>query len=307
MFNLFDLFIVLVGCLDVYIFPMVGMSASKLAFFRVVRLARLTRTLKVVRVLKNFSKVRVLIGTVASSFSALFFSMLFLFILMFLAACFVSQMLQSHLEDTHLDLDTQRRLWERFGTSTRSFWSMFEVTLGSQGTSPTQKLVEVHWGFCLFFLLYVSGVVFAVICVIQALFLKDTLEVAANDADAMVQEGLQHRSETIHKLEQVFLAADTSCDGVLSRQEFEDLMSIPQVQGFLALLDLDIGEATTLFNVLNDGDSYLDYGEFVQGVMKLKGQARAMDVITMDRDIKRALVYLESMDARLPGSRANSC
>merc|ERR1712012_1068199 len=97
-----------------------------------------------------------------------------------------------------------------------------------------------------------------------------------------------------------FLAADTSGDGFLSLQEFEDVMSIPEVQGFLALLDLDIGEATSLFHVLNDGDDCLDYGEFVQGVTRLKGQARAMDVITIDRDIKRVLVFLESMDARLP-------
>merc|ERR1712087_37317 len=114
--------------------------------------------------------------------------------------------------------------------------------------------------------------------------------------------GLQRRNQTIQKLEQVFLAADTSCDGVLSKQEFEDVMSIPQVQGYLALLDFDIGGAAALFNILDDGDGQVEYTEFVQGVMKLKGQARTMDLILLGRDVKRVLTYLEALDTRLIGS-----
>jgi len=303
-FNCFDVFIVLVGCLDMYILPLLNYEGSSITFFRVVRLARLSRTFKVVRVLKTFSKVRVLISTVASSFLALSWSMLMLFILMFLGSCFLSQQLQvmlveseGDIQDTfgsgsHSDLD----LWELYGTSTRAFWTLFEITLGAQGTSLARPLVAIHWIYAPFFLFYVSGVVFAVICIIQALFLKDTLEVAANDAEAMVQEQLWHKKELCRKLEQVFLAADASCDGFISPEEFEDVLSIPQVKGFLELLDLEVSEISALFSILDDGDGQISYNEFIQGVMRLKGQARSMDVIAMMRDIKKVIDHLKHIE-----------
>merc|ERR1712012_409567 len=119
-------------------------------------------------------------------------------------------------------------------------------------------------------MLYVSGVVFAVISIIQALFLKDTLDAAANDAAAMVQASMMRRNETICKLAQVFLAADVDGDGVLSMQEFEDVISIPEVNGFLELLEINIGEVRTLFNILDTGDGCIDYEEFVGGIMRVK-------------------------------------
>jgi len=318
-FNLFDFAIVLLGCLHLYVFPLLEVNATNLAFFRLVRLARLSRTFKVVRVLKTFAKVRVLLGAVASSFLALSWSMLLLFILMFLAACFVTQLLQTHMEkgimEQGMSQEAQescqctrspdvagrekelRDLWDLYGTSTRSFWTMFEITLGGQGTEPTKGLVNLHWSFTLFFLIYISGVVFAIICIIQALFLKDTLDVAADDAEAMVQEQMWKRKDTCAKLEEVFQAADTSGDGALSPEEFEDVLSIPQVRGYLELLELQVVEVQGLYNLLADVSGQIKSEEFVDGIMKLKGQARSMDIIAIMRDVKQILTRLDRIDA----------
>merc|ERR1740123_2322181 len=187
-------------------------------------------------------------------------------------------------------------LYDMYGTSTKAFWTMFEITLGGQGTALGRPLVAFHWTYGIFFLLYVSGVTFAVVCIIQALFLKDTLEVAANDAEAMVQEQLWAKKETCRKLEQVFLAADTSCDGFISPQEFEDVLMIPQVKGFLELLDLEVSEIQALFSILDDGDGEISYNEFIQGIMRLKGQARSMDVVAMMRDIKKMSENLKVLE-----------
>lgn len=297
-FNIFDVIIVLVGCLEMYLFPMLDLGIMKLGFFRIIRLARLARTLKELSLLKRFAKLRVLLSTVAASVMALSSSMLFLFFFMYLAACFVTQQLQAYLLDVS-DPNLRLELWNQYGTSTKALWTLFEMTLGSQGTNPTRQLVGVHWSFCLFVTLYIGGVVFAVICIIQALFLKDTLEVAANDAEAMVNEGLERRSDTIRKLEQVFYAADTDGDAGLSLEEFEDVISIPQVKGYLEVLELDFTEAKHLFELLNDGDDSMDYNEFVEGIMRLKGQASAMDMIAVMRDMKKLLEYMEEFDAKL--------
>merc|ERR1712209_336567 len=126
------------------------------------------------------------------------------------------------MQSWDIDFQTQMEIWELFGTSSRAIWTIFEVTLGGQGTAPARSLIHQNWTYSLLFGSYVSAVGFAVICVIQALFSKDTLEVATNDAEAMVHEQRQHKSDTCKKLQQVFVVADTSGDGLLSVQEFTD-------------------------------------------------------------------------------------
>merc|ERR1712150_82084 len=66
-------------------------------------------------------------------------------------------------------------------------------TLGGHGTAMARTVVELHWSYGFFLVMYVSSVVFAVICIIQALFLKDTLDAAASDAEMMVQERLSSK------------------------------------------------------------------------------------------------------------------
>merc|ERR1719400_1008255 len=151
---------------------------------------------------------------------------------------------------------------------------MFEVTLGGQGTSLARPLIELHWSYALVFMLYVSTVVFAIICIIEALFLKDTLKIAANDADLMVQEQLEAKRDTSRKIHELFTAADKSGDGLISLHEFEDILTNPKVQGFLELLELQSSEVKGLFDLLDPGDGNIPYDDFVSGIWKLKGQAR---------------------------------
>jgi len=122
------------------------------------------------------------------------------------------------------------------------------------------------------------------------------LEVAANDVEAMVQENLWQKKEICKKLEQVFLVVDSSGDGFISPEEFEDVVSIPQVRGFFETIDIEVGEIQALFSILDDGDGQISYNEFIQGVMRLKGQARSMDVIAMMRDIKRVIEHIKAIE-----------
>merc|ERR1740121_1180086 len=152
---------------------------------------------------------------------------------------------------------------------------------------PATDLTMMHWSYCIFFAVYVLCVGFAVICIIEAIFLKDTLKMAAKDADAMVQEHLDSKRETFKRIHDLFIAADQSGDGLISIEEFEDILSIPKVRGFLDMLELQIEEVVALFNLLDPGSGEIPYDDFVQGIFKLKGQARSMDVISVSLDCQK--------------------
>merc|ERR1719277_856225 len=99
---------------------------------------------------------------------------------------------------------------------------MFEVTLSGCWPNYVRPLLaEVHHLYGVFFLVYISFVVFAVIRVITAIFLKETLDAANNDAVMVIAEKNKKKQAYLKKLGAVFKHADKSGDGELSIGEFE--------------------------------------------------------------------------------------
>ena len=80
------------------------------------------------------------------------------------------------------------------------------------------------------FLGYIALVVFAVIRIVTALFLQETLANASNDADMILENSRRLAKDYQDKLEELFQAADNDGDGSLTPDEFVEALSIPGVQ-----------------------------------------------------------------------------
>merc|ERR1712217_588736 len=138
-------------------------------------------------------------------------------------------------------------------------------------------------------MIYVAGVVFAVIRIITAIFLKETLTAANRDAELCA---MQQMNFTVRRL---FNETDESGDGNSSLREFESMCSHANVKAWLKFLDLDLYEAHTLFYLLDDGDGQINFDEFVNGVLRLKGQSRAIDSAAIQQDIAHILERVDDL------------
>ncbi|CAE7287891.1 SCN5A, partial [Symbiodinium sp. CCMP2456] len=132
-------------------------------------------------------------------------------------------------------------------------------------------------GYVIFYMIYITFVVFAVIRVISAIFLRETLEAANNDAEILVQERLRKKATYVRKLESIFRACDESGDGVLTEDELNELMQDIRVQVYLESLEIDVHESTALFRLLQNGDGEITCDDFIDGILRCKGPARAID------------------------------
>merc|ERR1719253_2421034 len=103
----------------------------------------------------------------------------------------------------------------------------------------------------------------------------------------MVTDTIKHKAMYTDKLHQFFIEADTSGDGYMSFEEFQELLTHPKALTYMATLELDVHEAESLFLLLDDGDDKVSFDKFVQGIVRLKGQARSMDVIKLLHDSSR--------------------
>jgi len=296
--NCFDAAVVTVCCIDVWVISELG--AEKGTLLRLLRCFRFSRALKIVRALKAFAPLRVLMSTIARSFFALIWSMVLLGLLVFLAGVFLCQAMQSYILDEEMSFTKRTELFRLYGRSFAATWTMFEATFSGCWPNYAEPVVKLHWGFMLFYAIFVSVVVFAITRIITALFLKDTLVAAAQDADMMVEETLQKKKAYANKLNELFRVFDTTGDGTISLEEFESLLERKQVLGYLSLLELEVHEVMSLFRLLDvNRDGVISHQEFTRGIMLMRGQARSMDVIRLGYHCEHLVEGLTRIESHL--------
>ncbi|CAE7927834.1 Cacna1i, partial [Symbiodinium sp. KB8] len=64
--------------------------------------------------------------------------------------------------------------------------------------------------------------------VIGAIFLKETLDAAQNDAEQLVKDRMRMKAEYVQKLESVFMAIDDSGNGMITEERLRDILSRPE-------------------------------------------------------------------------------
>ncbi|CAE7676036.1 Scn11a [Symbiodinium pilosum] len=301
--NLMDAVITTISAVSTFL---LSQSDMNLSVARAIRLLRLTRTLRVMRVMILFRPLRVLASTFLASIGALFWSMILLMVLKFIGALLLAQSLHSFILDETEDMIDRVWMFDYYGSAWKAVYSMFELTHSGGWPNYARPVVEkVSMWYAFFFMSYVTLVIFAIIRIITAIFLKETLATAAGDAALAVQEKVRSKEQYVSRLEDIFLEADDDGNGVITRAEMDRAVSNPVVLHYLSILEIEVHEVEPLFDLLDDGDGQVTIKEFCQGIMRLKGQARSLDVIsimhdaniimTQCREVKRSLSHIEAV------------
>eukprot|EP00931_Biecheleriopsis_adriatica_P115923 TRINITY_DN9165_c0_g3_i4.p1 TRINITY_DN9165_c0_g3~~TRINITY_DN9165_c0_g3_i4.p1 ORF type:complete len:532 (+),score=80.57 TRINITY_DN9165_c0_g3_i4:35-1630(+) len=292
--NLLDLSIVLAGIMELYIWELVfdDQSGDLLRTARLLRMLRLLRVIKVMSVIRVASLIRplrILVRTIVVSSGALVWSLILLLVLQMFYAVLMCQSLYAFLLDDSIDLDLRRNVNRQFGSFSKSFYTMFEITYsGGTWVNVARPIVtEFSPWFSIPFISYVIFVLFAIMKVIAALFIRETLKQASSDYHISMLESLSisHSFET--KVRALFDVTDNSRDGLVSRVELQKAMSHKIVQNYLHTLEVHAEDVTQMFDLLDNGDGKVTFSEFRDGLKRLKGQARALDVLAIRRDFAR--------------------
>ncbi|CAK8995018.1 unnamed protein product [Durusdinium trenchii] len=284
LFNLFDTLLILACCVDLYILRTVLGEQTPL---RVLRMFKLARVARLVRLMQLFRGLRLLVSACRSFLPSLGWAMALLSLCMLMGGVTMGLLLQDFIRDEAQDLHLRQWMWLRYGTAYRATYTMYEITFaGNWPQNVRPVLDDVSHAFNLFFVTYITIVVFAVIRVITAIFLSQTLEAAINDVDLMIQERIRKKSIFVEQLEGIFQAIDESGDGLLSEDEMKELLQDSRVQAYLESLEVNLPESEALFRLLQNSDGQITYDDFIEGILRCKGPARAMDQIVLQAEVK---------------------
>jgi hypothetical protein len=300
--NVVDAFLVIALCLDSFLLQPFGMSQGETRFLpimRVLRIMRVMRIVKVVRLMVAFTELRILLRTLSLSVGCLAWSMLVLGFIIFAGGMLVAQLTYPFIIDEANDLETRVWVYESFGTASRASYTMFEATFTGSWFRYSRRLIEeVSVGFALFWVLYTVAINFAMMRVVTALFLKQTMSVAAFDRDKAQMAKMQEKEAFASKLKETFMKIDTSGDGTLSKEEFEEMVKDEETLELFAHLNLDELELTTLFRMLKNENDELQYDHFVMGALTMKNSSQILDTVrTLHNQMKLAKEFADVKDS----------
>ncbi|CAE7818491.1 Cacna1i, partial [Symbiodinium sp. CCMP2592] len=206
LWNWIDTFIVCCWYIDVVANDILPINTTLL---RLLRLVRLLRLLRLVRLIKTFDSLYLMTTALKGSALILTWACVLLLVLQILLALLLNQILYTvYFPSEDYPLAERLELFEYFGTFTRSMLSMFEITLGNW--PPVCRLLseKVSEWFMLLCVLHKLVIGFAVVGVINGVFIQETFKVASSDNQIMMRQ--KERSSNLHemKMRQLFLEAD---------------------------------------------------------------------------------------------------
>jgi len=294
--NLFDLLLVIMAFYDVTMYlitehGVIDSGSTNVTWLRLLRLLKMLKMLRVVRVVRFFRELRLMFNSITTSFRSLFWAMVMLLLVMYIfALCFI-QGASMYIIDTKpkdISFEVEESLFIHWTTVFDALNTLFmAVSGGTDWVNPLIACKAMGWFYEFLFLFYILFVTVAVLNVLTGIFVDAAIDAAELDRDTVIRESMQtHAAKAKWVAEQFFeVEEDGSLKDSITKEEFERRLENPDIVTRLNLLDIDTSEAQWLFKELDtSGDNEVSSEELGEGLLKLKGMARSIDMVSLQHE-----------------------
>jgi len=208
-----------------------------------------------------------------------------------LAPCIWSSVLLFYIQAASalfisLSEDIQASSHEFFGSFLRSLMSMLELTVGNW-VPILRTLFEHNQWYGLVGIFYVCTFNVFMMRVVSGVFFHETSTAACADSSFQLARSKKETASYRKQIEDLFEGIEKSEDGTVNFGGFSRALKDAGVQQKLAAMDLEGGDAKTLFELLDNGDRSLTLHHLLLGVSRLKGKARSIDLAALARRLDR--------------------
>jgi len=276
---------------------------------RVIRVLRIVRVFRIIRVLRFFQSLRILVAAILGTVKSCIWTALLLSIIMYVFGIVFSQSASEHIiEAQWADGFDQRNLRFYYGSLPRSIFTLFKSIVGGVDWEVAViPLADVGWILVVLFILFIAFTNLAVMNVVTGLFLQSALEQAQQDRDHVIQQQLTQKNVYVASIRRLFRELDTAGEGNITLLEFEHNLGEARMQAFLNAIEIDPSDAWTFFKLLDsDGGGSVDIDEFVEGCLRLRGNAKSIHVAQMMYENKWIMDKLMELSSQVQGGHISS-
>lgn len=290
--NWLDVFLVLTSLVELLMSNIIG--TSNIRMVRFIRIARLCKVFRLVRIVRIVHALRTLVLSIVSTMKSLVWAILLLLLIIYVFGILFTQATSEHLYDEFGGNDVEftpnaislNRYWSRLP---RSMFTLFKsITGGISWDEIADPLSDLSWVWVGIFTAYICFCFLAVLNVVTGVFCQTAIQTAQQNEDLIVQAQMRNKKMYIERIKRMFDEIDSDGSGFITMKEFEEHLQKGTIEAVFSSLSIDTDDAWTLFQLLDDdkGNS-LDADEFVHGCLRLKGNAKSIDVAKLSRDQNR--------------------
>jgi len=286
--NTFDLVLVLLGAVDAIASLLSSDTVvSNPAFLRMLRIMRVTKKLlRLARLLKFFSELRLMLKCFVGSLHSLFWSIMLLTGFALVFSILIVQQFSMFLavQHPHLDDGYTSKVVLYFGSVQRALFSLFQSLSGGTDWADFYHVVEKSGALnASLFVMFILIGWLSVTNIIISVFVDKAMRLAQPDVDEALLAKRKADLKNVHALKALFETLDTNHSGSLSYAELLNCLEDERTASYCELNGLDIKDAETFFRILINisGSTEVDVDDFVTGWMQLRGPATTLDLYTM--------------------------
>eukprot|EP00747_Dinoflagellata_sp_TGD_P011397 gnl/TRDRNA2_/TRDRNA2_120717_c2_seq2.p1 gnl/TRDRNA2_/TRDRNA2_120717_c2~~gnl/TRDRNA2_/TRDRNA2_120717_c2_seq2.p1 ORF type:complete len:389 (-),score=80.16 gnl/TRDRNA2_/TRDRNA2_120717_c2_seq2:241-1407(-) len=171
---------------------------------------------------------------------------------------------------------------EYYGSLALSMYSLFQsITGGIDWNELAAPLADMNWVWGLIFCGWIAFMVLAIMNVITGVFVECSMKSAQEDDEIYMVNNARDLFAKAHETGQA------KSSKMMTWEEFESQLNTPEMAEYFKSIDVDLSEARQLFDLIDlDGSGEIDSGEFLSGVVRLHGPAKALDVAVLMHEIK---------------------
>jgi hypothetical protein len=231
-----------------------------------------------------------MVCSIIASLASLAWALLLLLVIIYLFAICFAQALTGYLksdENSNLDSDAVAGIEQWYSSLTMSMFSLMLAISGGMDwydlQFPLETIPGIGWVYTFAFLIYVFFIIFGVLNVLVGVFLASAAEML--DRDVIVQSEIMRNNQAMKEMLQLFEEIDKNGTGFISWVEFQEYLEDEKAQAFLQVHSFDTSDPTALFGLMDvDDDGQVDSEEFIMAMMKIKGQAKGSDLLSLIQD-----------------------
>ncbi|CAE8620811.1 unnamed protein product [Polarella glacialis] len=266
--NLFDVVLVVLQIVDSLI-SLTSSSEGGFGNLGVLRILRLFRVARLVRLVRLVPELRSMVFLIGASLRTFVWAAVLMLLIMYCLAVYFT-IIASDAEVSDSEAHLVKLYWGSIGGSVLSLF--MAVAGGADWQQFLLVFGEGSWLYIVNSLLLSIYVGFAIL-------------VMLNLVTGVLVEGAQNiiRSEKetalVKMAAQIFMTAGKDSDSEMTKEEFEKLSCSPAMDKYCHEVGMTLDEAENLFEFLDRDDSgSVSIAEFVQGCLRLRGPAKALDL-----------------------------
>jgi len=268
---------------------------------------KILKLLRIVRFMREFRELRFLLGALLSSVRPILWSMLLVIIVVFMFSIyFVQAVAYSLAPGSHFqpgkpcaepDPTCRAELLQWWGSLGTSMSTLLMGTIGGLDfLEPGRPLQQVGLQHYVVLLVYIAFFHFLIMNSVTSIFVEGVRHFSEKDRTQIVQQQLERKRDYVESIVELFSRIDKDGSNRVTLEAFNAHLRDPQMRAFAESLEIETTDLRQFFDILSShGKNAVDIDTFVVGCIKLRGNAKSVDM--MDMLLTQRVSHMEQTQA----------